>query len=175
MVKKTITKVRESLKKYVETFLSKMRNKSISQLHGYFKKIFRTASSRNWYLNAMQAGAGLSILLGTLISALGFYGLAFGKGITFAVTGGTISIDPVFAGILTSLVGVLLTFEGIALVKISMETSRLIIFSIVLGYCTLNIPAILLGFGHSLLAGVFALIFGYLWLVTVLAWLQRGE
>jgi hypothetical protein len=163
------------LKKYIESFFSKLRSKSISQLLRYFKKISKTASSRNWYLNAMQAGAGLSILLGTLISALGFYGLALGKGITFAVTGETISIDPVLAGMLISLAGILLTFEGIALVKINLETSRLIIFSIVLGYCTLNIPAILLGFGHGLLAGISALIFGYLWLVTVFAWLQRGE
>jgi hypothetical protein len=172
----TIRKACESLKKHIENFILKARGKSISQLPKYFKKkILKTTSPRNLYFNSIQASAGLSILLGTLINALGFYGLASGKGITFAVTGGIISIDPVLAGILISLAGLLLTIEGVALVKISIEASRLIIFSIVLGYCSLNVPAILLGLGQSLLAGIFAIVFGYLWLVTVLAWLQRGE
>ncbi|MDI6846733.1 MAG: hypothetical protein QMD23_01155 [Candidatus Bathyarchaeia archaeon] len=160
------------MKRYIENFLSKLHGKSISQLPRYFKKV---TPSRSSYLNAMQALVSLSIVLGTLISALGFYGLASGKGITFAVTDGTINIDPALAGMLISLAGILLTFEGVALVKVSLETSQLIIFSIVLGYCTLNIPAILLGVGHSLLAGILAIIFGYFWLITVFAWLQRGE
>lgn len=160
------------MKRYIENFLSKLRGLSILQLPKYFRKI---TLSRRSYLNAMQVGASLSIVLGTLVSALGFYGLASGKGITFAVSDGTMSIDPFLSGVLVALAGILLTFEGIALVKVNLETSQLIIFSIVLGYCTLNIPAILLGFGHSLLAGIFAIIFGYLWLVTILAWLQRGE
>ncbi|MGQ9624171.1 MAG: hypothetical protein ACUVUF_04305 [Candidatus Bathycorpusculaceae bacterium] len=159
----------------MENFISKIRGKSISRLPGYLKKISKTISSRNLYVNSIQAGGGLSILLGTLISALGFHGLATGKGVTFAVTGGAISIDPILAGMLITLAGILLTFEGVALLKINIETSRLVVSLIVLGYCALNVPAILLGLGYSLFAGIFAIVFGYLWLVMVLAWLQRGE
>jgi hypothetical protein len=123
----------------------------------------------------IQGGIGLSILLGTALSALGFYGLATGRGIVFTVGAGTISFDPFLSGLLTIVTGVLLTFEGIALMRISLQVSRLIIFSIILGYCTINIPAILLGLNYSLAAGIAAMIFGYLWLITILAWLQRGE
>ncbi|MEM2518548.1 MAG: hypothetical protein QXO49_06320, partial [Candidatus Bathyarchaeia archaeon] len=91
------------------------------------------------------------------------------------VGAGTISFDPVLSGLLTTIVGVLLTFEGIILMRVSLQVSRLIVFSIILGYCALNVPAILLGLNYSLAAGVAAIIFGYLWLITILAWLQRGE
>ena len=138
----------------------------------WIKKI---SLSKSTYLNLIQAGIGLSILLGTALSALGFYGLATGRGIVFTVGAGTISFDPVLSGLLTIIVGVLLTFEGLALIRISLQVSRLIIFSIILGYCALNIPAILLGLNYSLAASIAAMIFGYLWLITILSWLQRGE
>lgn len=140
-----------------------------------FKRIKKISISRNTYLNFIQAGVGLSIFLGVVSSALGWYGLATGKGIVFTVGAGTISFDPVLSGLLTVVVGVMLTFEGIALIRTILQVSRLIIFSIVLGYCSLNIPAILLGLNYSLAAGVSAIIFGYLWLITILAWLRRGE
>ncbi len=139
------------------------------------KRIKKISLSRSTYLNLIQAGIGLSILLGTALSALGFFGLATGRGIVFTVGAGTISFDPVLSGLLTIIVGALLTFEGIALMRISLQVSRLTVFSIILGYCALNIPAILLGLNHSLAAGIAAIIFGYLWLITILAWLQRGE
>jgi len=139
------------------------------------KRIKKISLSRSTYLNLIQGGIGLSILLGTALSALGFYGLATGRGIVFTVGAGTISFDPFLSGLLTIVTGVLLTFEGIALMRISLQVSRLIIFSIILGYCALNIPAILLGLNYSLAAGIAAMIFGYLWLITILAWLQRGE
>ncbi|MEM1551499.1 MAG: hypothetical protein QXH03_02370 [Candidatus Bathyarchaeia archaeon] len=139
------------------------------------KSIKKISLSRSTYLNLIQAGIGLSILFGTAVSALGFYGLATGKGIVFTVGAGTISFDPVLSGLLTTIVGVLLTFEGIILMRVSLQVSRLIVFSIILGYCALNVPAILLGLNYSLAAGVAAIIFGYLWLITILAWLQRGE
>jgi hypothetical protein len=139
------------------------------------KRIKKISLSRSTYLNLIQGGIGLSILLGTALSALGFYGLATGRGIVFTVGAGTISFDPFLSGLLTIVTGVLLTFEGIALMRISLQVSRLIIFSIILGYCTINIPAILLGLNYSLAAGIAAMIFGYLWLITILAWLQRGE
>ncbi|MEM3054912.1 MAG: hypothetical protein QXM52_04325 [Candidatus Bathyarchaeia archaeon] len=139
------------------------------------KRVKKFSLSRSTYINLIQAGIGLSIVLGTAISALGFYGLATGKGIVFSAGAGTISFDPIVSGLLTTIAGVMLTFEGIALMKANIEVSRLIIFSIILGYCTLNIPAILLGLDHSLAAGIAAIIFGYLWLITILAWLQRGE
>lgn len=139
------------------------------------RRIKKISPSRSTYLNLIQAGIGLSILLGTAVSALGFYGLATGKGIVFTVGAGTISFDPVLSGLLTTIAGVLLTFEGIALMRISLQVSRLIVFSIILGYCALNVPAILLGLNYSLAAGIAAIIFGYLWLITILAWLQRGE
>lgn len=139
------------------------------------RKIKKFSLSRSTYLNLVQAGIGLSILLGTAISALGFYGLSTGKGVAFSVGAGTISFDPITSGLLTTMAGVMLTFEGIALMRASLQVSRLIIFSIILGYFTLNIPAILIGLNHNLAAGVSAIIFGYLWLITILAWLQRGE
>jgi len=139
------------------------------------KKIKKISLPRGTYLNLIQGGIGLSILLGTALSALGFYGLATGRGIVFTVGAGTISFDPFLSGLLTIVAGVLLTFEGIALMRISLQVSRLIIFSIILGYCTLNIPAILLGLNYSLAAGIAAMIFGYLLLITILSWLQRGE
>jgi len=139
------------------------------------KKIKKISLPRGTYLNLIQGGIGLSILLGTALSALGFYGLATGRGIVFTVGAGTISFDPFLSCLLTIVAGVLLTFEGIALMRISLQVSRLIIFSIILGYCALNIPAILLGLNYSLAAGIAAMIFGYLWLITILAWLQRGE
>ena len=137
-----------------------------------FKKI---SLSRSTYINLIQAGAGISILLGSVSSALGLYGLATGKGIVFTVGPGTISFDPLLSSMLTTVAGVMLTFEGILLIRFSLQISRLIIFSIILGYFTLNVPAILLGLSYSLAAGIAAIIFGYLWLITVLAWLQRGE
>ncbi|MEM3725900.1 MAG: hypothetical protein QXZ02_06225 [Candidatus Bathyarchaeia archaeon] len=163
------------MKNYFENFISKIRSKSILQLPSYFKKLSKNISSKNLYLSSIQAGGILSILLGILFSALGFFGLATGKGITFAVASGTISIDPILASITSSIAGIILTFEGIALLKVNFEISRLIIFSIVSGYCTLNVPAILLGLNYGLFAGIFAIVFGYLWLVAILAWLQRGE
>jgi len=163
------------VKSYFENFISKIRGKSISQLPNYFKKLSKTVSSKNLYLNSIQAGGGLSIFLGTLFSALGFFGLATGKGITFTVASGTINVDPILASIISSITGIILTFEGIALLKTSLEISRLIVLSMISGYCALNVPAILLGLGYNLFAGIFAIVFGYIWLVTVVAWLQRGE
>jgi hypothetical protein len=157
------------LKRVLEGLTSKISK--ISKIN-WIKKI---SLSKSTYLNLIQAGIGLSILLGTALSALGFYGLATGRGIVFTVGAGTISFDPVLSGLLTIIVGVLLTFEGLALIRISLQVSRLIIFSIILGYCALNIPAILLGLNYSLAAGIAAMIFGYLWLITILSWLQRGE
>lgn len=139
------------------------------------KSIKKISPSRSTYINLIQAGAGISILLGAVLSALGLYGLATGKGIVFSVGPGTISFDPFLSGLLTTIAGIMLTFEGIALMRVSLQISRLIISSIILGYCTLIIPAILLGLSYGLAAGISAMIFGYLWLVTILAWLQRGE
>lgn len=154
------------MKRRFEGFISKTAK---------FKKIKKISLPRSTYLNLIQGGVSLSILLGTVSSALGLYGLATGKGIAFTVEHGKISFDPVLSGLLTTVVGVMLTFEGIALMRASLQVSRLIVFSIILGYCVLNIPAILLGLNYSLAAGVAAIIFGYLWLVTIVAWLQRGE
>jgi hypothetical protein len=140
-----------------------------------FKRIKKVSLSKTTYLNLIQAGVGISILLGTVFSALGLYGLATGKGIAFTVGAGTVSLDPLLSALLTTITGIMLTFEGVALLRVSLQASRLIIFSITLGYLTINIPAILLGLNYSLAAGVSAIIFGYLWLITVIAWLQRGE
>jgi hypothetical protein len=140
-----------------------------------FKRIKKVSLSKTTYLNLIQAGVGISILLGTVFSALGLYGLATGKGIAFTVGAGTVSLDPLLSALLTTITGIMLTFEGTALLRVSLQASRLIVFSITLGYLTINIPAILLGLNYSLAAGVSAIIFGYLWLITVIAWLQRGE
>jgi hypothetical protein len=138
-------------------------------------KLKKISFSRSTYSNLIQAGVGISIVLGTVFSALGLYGLATGKGIVFAVGAGTMSFDPFLSALLTTIAGIMLTFEGTALMRVSLQASRLIIFSIILGYFTINIPAILLGLNYSLASGVSAIIFGYLWLITILAWLQRGE
>lgn len=161
--------------------------KSLTSRVARVKRIRKISISRSVYLNLIQAGIGVSIFLGVVSSALGWYGLATGKGIIFTVEPGPISIDPstvktgpisidpVLSSLLTVVIGSMLTFEGIFLTRAILRVPRLTIFSIVLGYCSLNIPAILLGLNYSLAAGISAIIFGYLWLVTVLAWLQRGE
>jgi len=140
----------------------------------YFKRISQTIFSTKVYLNTVQFFGGLSVLLGSIMSTLGFYGLAT-EGVTFTIGHETIGFDPFLAGFLLVIVGELLTFEGIIILKALLKISRLSIISIIFGFCSLNIPAIFLGFGYSLVAGVFAVIFGFLWLITVLAWLQRGE
>jgi len=104
---------------------------------------------------------------------LGFYALAAQEGITFSV--GRLIFDPILVGFLFIIAGILLTFEGIIVASVILKISRLSIISIIFGFCSLNVPAIFLGFGYILVAGIFAVIFGFLWLITVLAWLQRGE
>lgn len=142
---------------------------------GVLSKYFKTISSAKVYLGIMQFFSVLSILLGSIISMLSFYGLAIGNGITLSAGPGTISLDPLLAGFLLEIAGILLAFEGIMVLKTVLKVSQLSIISILFGYCSLNIPAIFLGFGYSLIAGAFAVVFGFLWLITVLAWLQRGE
>lgn len=153
----------------------KIRETARYTISKYFKMISQIILSEKVHLATIQFFAGLSVLLGSIISMLSFYGLATGKGLTFTVGYGTINLNPFLAGFLLEIAGILLTFEGIMVLKTMFRISELAIVSIFFGFCSINVPAIFLGFGYSLVAGVFALIFGFLWLITVLAWLQRGE
>lgn len=148
----------------------------IKNIHPILKEIPKVIDFKTLYLNLLQGLSIISIIFGVSMSALGFYSLASGQGISFTIeTKKPLHIDPIWASLLTSLSGMILTFEGTNLVKTHFETSRIIFYSIGFGYLALNIPAILLGFGYNLFAGLTAVIFGYLWLVTVILWLQRGE
>jgi hypothetical protein len=131
--------------------------------------------SRKLYEELIQSVGTLTIFFGMVISAMGLYGFVSGGGITFAVSGGVISLPTFLASVLTSLAGILLLVEGIALIYVSFKPPRLIILSVVFGFFALNIPAILIGMGYSLAAGIAAIVFGYCWLVTVFVWLLRGE
>lgn len=164
-----------AMKERLENIISKLKGKRALKQFKIIKKISQTILSAKVYSNTIQFFGGLSLFLGIILSALGFYGLATEKGILFEVGRGTISFDPTLAGVLSVLIGILLTVEGIMVLRVNFKISRLAIISLILGFCSLNVPAIFLGIGYSLVAGVFAIIFGYLWLITVLVWLQRGE
>jgi len=148
----------------------------IKKIPFILRKATKTIQFKTLYLNLLQASATISIILGTVVSALGLYSLASGPGVTFTIaTKKPLTINPILAGLLTTLLGIILTFEGTDLVKVHFETSKIIFLCIISGYLTLNIPALLIGFGYSLFAGISAVVFGYLWIVTVILWLQRGE
>jgi len=150
-----------------------IRGRIGSTLSKNLKRISQIIFSAKVYIGAIQCFGGLSILLGNVISMLGFYALAAQEGITFSV--GRLSLDPILVRFLFITAGILLTLEGIIVSKIVLKITRLSVISIIFGFCSLNVPAIFLGLGYTLVAGVFAVIFGFLWLITVLAWLQRGE
>lgn len=153
----------------------KMTEHIRSAIFKCIKRVSQTVSSTKVYFATIQFFAGTSILLGTILSAISFHGLAKGKGLPLTFGSETISLDPLLAGFLFEVAGILLTFEGIMIIKTIFKISQLNVTSIFLGFCCLNIPAIFIGFGYTLAAGVSAVVFGFLWLITVLAWLQRGE
>jgi mannose/fructose/N-acetylgalactosamine-specific phosphotransferase system component IID len=148
----------------------------MKKIFSIMRKVPKAIKFETIYLNLLRGLTIISVILGTVVSALGFYGLATGSGVTFVIgTEKPLTVNPTLAGLLTTLLGIILTFEGIYLVKAHFETSKIIFICILFGYLTLNIPALLLGLGYSLFAGIFAVVFGYLWVVTVILWLQRGE
>ncbi len=157
-----------ALQKGIGKLVSALRNKFIIKLLGSVE------ASRRLYEILVQFVGTVTILLGVVISAIGLYGLASGTGITFAVSG-VISFSASLGSVITSFVGLLLLLEGIAIVYTSLKLPRLIIFSVILGFLSLNIPAVLIGAGYSLAAGIAAIVFGYCWLVTIFVWLLRGE
>lgn len=157
-----------ALQKGIGKLVSVIRNKFILRLLG------SREVSRKLYEEFIQFVGTATILFGIAISAMGLYGLASGVGVTFAV-GGAISFSTFLGGIIASFVGLLLLFEGLALIYVNFKPPRLIILSVVLGFLSLNVPAILIGVGYSLAGGVVAIVFGYCWLVTLFAWLLRGE
>jgi|Deesub1362B_J571_1020462.scaffolds.fasta_scaffold00352_10 hypothetical protein len=148
----------------------------IKTVPSILKEISKNIDTKNLYLNLLQGVSITSIIFGALISALGLYSLASGHGISFIIENKKpLAIDPILAGLLTSLSGIILAFEGTGLMKAYFETSTIITISIIFGYLTLNIPATLLGLGYSLFGSITAVVFGYLWCITVILWLQRGE
>jgi hypothetical protein len=163
------------LKDRFGNLISKIRGKSVLQLPAYFKKLLTTVSSTKLYSTFIQTVIFLSIVLGALISAVGFCGLVAKGVITSSINLNPVNIDPFSTSLIISLAGILLTFEGVALLRAFIETSQLIVLSIFLGYFALVISGILLGLGYRLFAGIAGAVLGYLWLITVLAWLQRGD
>jgi hypothetical protein len=157
-----------ALQRGIGKLVSAIRNKLIVKFLGSVE------ASRQLYEKLIQFVGTATILLGIVISAIGLYGLSSGIGVTLAV-GRMISLAASLGGIITSFVGLLLLLEGIALVYVSLKLPRLVILSVILGFLSLNIPAILIGVGYSLAAGIAGIVFGYCWLVTIFVWLLRGE
>jgi len=119
----------------------------------------------------MKLGGIVAILLGTVFTTAGAYGLARGTGITFAINEIVVSAQE--GGIIFSIVGIIALLGGIAITYIGVKISRLILLSIVLGLCSLIIPTILFRMGHNLVAGILALVLSYSWVATVFLWLSK--
>lgn len=102
----------------------------------------------------MHFGGIVVILLGAVLTLTGAYGF-------FAGTG-----DKVF-----SIIGTLVLLGGIAVNYIGLRLSRLTTLSAVLGTCFVSVPVILIEFGYNLVAGVVAVVFGYLSLAALFIWL----
>ena len=113
----------------------------------------------------------MAVLLGIFFAVQGTYGLARGTGITIKI--GEMVVGAQEGGIIFSVVGIILLLGGIALTYVTLKLSRLFILSFVLGMCSLLIPVILFGLGHSLVAAIVTIVFGYPFLATLFWWLTR--
>jgi len=115
----------------------------------------------------MKIGGGLAIFLGTILTLVGAYG--------FVVLAWRMYRFASFqqVGIVFSIVGIIALLARTVMPHFGFELSRLSILSVVLGSCSLTIPAILFGMGHNLAAGVAILVFGYPFLATIFGWLLQ--
>lgn len=119
----------------------------------------------------MKLGGIVAIPFGTVFVAAGAYGLAGGTGIRFTINERIVS--PQEGGQIFSIVGIIMLLGGIILAHISFKFSRVTILSLVLGTCSLIIPAPLLGMGYSLVASIVALVFGCSFLAMMSYWLSK--
>lgn len=117
----------------------------------------------------MKFGVGLAIFLGTILTLVGAYG--------FVVLAWRVYRFASFqqVGIIFSIVGIIALLVRIVMTHIGFEFSRLSTLYIVLGSCSLIIPAILFGMSHNLAAGIAILVFGYPFLAMIFGWLMTGE
>lgn len=121
----------------------------------------------------------VALLLGTVLSVAGAYGLAGGTVITFII--GERAVSAQEGGILFSVVGIIVLLGGIAMFYIGFKPSRLNILSTVLGLCSFIIPVMFFGIGRYLRAvrnfnlagGIVALVLGYSFLATMFIWLRK--
>ena len=110
------------------------------------------------------------ILVGTFFTVAGAYGLAGGTGLKFTI--GETILDAQESGPIFSIVGIVALFFGIALIYIRLKPSRMNIFSLVLGLCSVIVPAPLFGMGYTVVASIIAAVLGFSFYITVLIWLN---
>lgn len=115
----------------------------------------------------MKLGGSVAILFGIVFTSAGAYGLAGGTGIRFTINERVVSAQE--GGMIFSIVGITVLFGGIAITYFALRFPQLTILSIVLGLCSLVIPAIFLGTGINLVAGI-VLVFSYSFVATVFLW-----
>jgi hypothetical protein len=113
----------------------------------------------------------VAIPFGIVLIAAGAYGLAGRTGITFTINERVVSAQE--GSQIFSIVGIILLFGGIVTVYIGFKLSWLTSISIVLGSCSLIVPAIFLGMGYYLVSGIIMIVFGYAFLATIFIWLTR--
>jgi len=121
----------------------------------------------------------VAILLGTVLSVAGAYGLAGGTVIEFIISERVVTAQE--GGIIFSVVGIIVLLGGIAMFYIGFKPSRLNILSTVLGLCSFIIPVMFFGMGRylgatrnfNLAGGIAALVLGYSFLATMFIWLRR--
>jgi len=111
-------------------------------------------------------GGIAALLLGTVFTLVGAYGLAGGKGITFMSAEG--------AGLIFSIVGIIVLIGGIAMTHIGFKPSRPNFLFMVLGLCFLIVPLLLGGMGYTLVAAIVAIVFGYSFAAMLFYWLISG-
>lgn len=116
----------------------------------------------------MKFGGIVAVLLGIVFTLAGAYGLAGGTGTAFTINERVVTAQE------QSIVGVIVLLGGIALTYFGLKFSRQAILSIVLGLCSLIIPAILLGIGINLVAGV-VFVFSYSFVAMVFLWFARAR
>jgi hypothetical protein len=113
----------------------------------------------------------VAIPLGVVLTALGMYGLVGGTGITFVINERVISAQE--GGPIFSIVGIMLLIGGIATIYVGFKISLLTFISIVLGSCSLIVPAIFFGMRNNLVGGLTMIVSGYAFLATIFMWLTR--
>lgn len=116
----------------------------------------------------------VAIPIGTIFTAAGAYALAGGPDNKFIVGETVLLSISQEGGPILSIVGIIVLLGGLVMTIIGLKPSWLVKLSLVMGLCSLIIPAIFFGLEHSLVAGIVILVFGCPVLAMFLYWLGKG-